>query len=208
MSSRGMRRMQVPGALVIAGILVSGCSKPPSAEIEAADAAIQTAMQAGALEYAPESVGPMTDLRSELEAELAVQAEKWAPTRSYDLALDLSLQVKAAAERANSDAVETKETVRMETATLLEEVKIALQDVQTMLASAPTGKGTAADLAALNADLTSAAATLGEGEAAFAEGRYLEAKTKVLAVQAGTQSVKAAIEAATQARGTRRGLDS
>lgn len=208
MTIRGKPRWQVVPILAVAGLFVSGCAKVPNDEIEAANAAMGNAMQAGAEEYALEAVGSMRDLRAELDTELAVQSEKWAMTRSYDRARELAFQVTTAAEAAGADAAAAKEAVRQETSVLLEEVKVALQEVQTMLASAPTGKGTAADLAALGADLDSAVVTLGEGEAAFAEGRYLEAKTKVLAVQAGAQSVRTAIEAALQARNTRRGMES
>lgn len=186
-------------------LLVYGCAKAPTLEMDAADQAITNAVGAGAEEYAPESLGRARDLRAELETELTLQQEKMYLTRSYDHALDLANQIKAAGDRATSDAVAGKESARQETSALLAEVKVALADVQAMLAKAPTGKGTAADLAALQEDIDSAVAILGESEAAFAEGRYLEAKSKVMAVKSGTESVKAAIDAAIQARTGRRG---
>jgi len=200
MLSRGIPRLQVLTALALVGFAVSGCAKPPAVEIEAADAAMGNAISAEAQEYAPEALGPVRDLRAQLDAELALQSEKWAVTRSYDRTLELTSQVKAAADETATAAAEAKETVRNETTVLLAEVKVALEEVQSLLANAPKGKGTAADLAALNADLDSAGLILGEGEVALGEGKFLVAKTKLLSVQSGVEGVRAAIDAAVQAR--------
>lgn len=194
--------------LAVAGLGVAGCSKPPSAEIDMADAALAAAATAGAEEYAPGAIGSVRDLRAQLDAELELQATKSSFTRSYDHALELANQVKAGSDAAASEAATAKETVRQETAVLLEEVKVALDEVQGMLATAPRGKGSAMDLAALQSDLDGAKASLLEGETALTEGRFLEAKTKVLAVQSVAQSVRTAIESATLAQTTRRSTGS
>lgn len=188
-------------ALTLSSFAASGCSSPPTVEIEAADAALAAALTAGAEEYAPASIGAVRDLRSQLDAELAIQADKFALTRSYDHATELATQISAAAESSAVEAGRYKEEVRQETAVLLEEVRVALTEAQGMLARAPRGKGSAVDLAAMRVDLDSAAATLAAGEVAMSEGRYLEAQAKVLAVQSSAQAVKSAIEAARRARG-------
>lgn len=190
--------------LALAGLGVAGCSKPPAAEIEVADAAITAAVGAGAEEYAAGSLGSVRDLRAQLDSELALQGGKSSLTRSYDHALELATQVTTAANAAASEAAASKEAVRQETTALLEQVRVALTEVQGMLAAAPRGKGTAMDLAALQADLDAASTSLLESETALEEGRYLEAKTKVVAVQHAAQSVKTAIETATQAQVVRR----
>ena len=187
-------------ALAVTSLTLSACSKPPTVEMEAADAAMAAAVSAGAEEYASASMASARDLQAELTAELGIQADKSALTRSYDHATDLAIQLKAAADQTATEAASTKEQVRQEPTALLAEVKLALTEVQGMLATAPRGKGSATDLAAFQADLDSAAVTLAEGETAIAEGRYLDAKTKVLAVQSSTQSVKSAIETAARAR--------
>ena len=202
MSSRGMPRLQVLSAVALLGLLASGCAKPPTVEIEAADAAMGNAMNAEAQEYAPEAMGPIRDLRAQLDAELALQGEKWAVTRSYDRAIELASQIEVAAKETATEAAQAKETVRNETTVLLAEVKVVLEEVQALLAKAPTGKGSAADLAALKADLDSAALILGESEADLVGGKYLEAKTKLLSVQSGVEGVRAAIDAAVLARRT------
>jgi hypothetical protein len=190
--------------LALAGLGVAGCSKPPSAEIGAADAAITAAVSAGAEEYAAASLGSVRDLRAQLESELALQGGKFSLTRSYDHALELATEVTTAANSAASEATTSKEAVRQETTALLEQVRLALNEVQGMLATAPMGKGTAMDVAALQADLDAARTSLTESETALAEGRYLEAKTKVVAVQSAAQSVRTAIETARQAQTIRR----
>lgn len=192
-------------SLVVAGVVVAACSKVPVADMDAAAAATEAAVTAGAEEYATASYASVQDLKAQLDAELELQGGKFFLTRSYDHARELAVQMKTGAEAAAAEAVEAKEAVRQETTVLLDEVKVALEEVQVMLASAPTGKGSAADLAALRADLDSAKAMLVEGEAAFGEGRYMEAKTKITAVKSGAQAVRSAIEMAAQARTVRRG---
>ena len=192
-------------SLALVGVVLSGCSKPPSSELETAEAAMSAAVDSGAEEYAPASLAAIRDLKAQLDTEMGIQAEKFALTRSYDHAQELALQMKAGADAAAAEAIQGKETVRQETTVLLQEVKVALDEVQALLVAAPRGKGSAVDLAALQGDLDSAKATLIEGETAFGEGQYLVAKTKIMAVQSGTQAVKSAIEAAIQARTGRAG---
>lgn len=193
-------RGRVVLALGLSGMVLSGCSKPPAAQIEAADAALAAAVADGAEQYATASLGSVRDLRAQLDAELALQSEKFALTRSYDHAQELATQIATAAGEASAETARVKEEVRTETTALLSEVKVALAEVQEMLRTAPRGKGSAMDLAALQADLDSASATLVEGETALNEGRYMDAKAKVLAVQSGTQAVRTAIESAIRGR--------
>ncbi len=200
MSSSILPWARAVAAFAFMGIVVSGCAKAPAAEIEAADAALSAAVAAEAEAYAPAALGSVRDLRAQLDAELTLQGEKFALTRSYDHALELANQIKTAADQTAGEAASTKEAVRQETAVLIDEVKLALQDVQTMLTRAPRGKGSAMDLAALQTDLDTASATIVEGETAFAEGKFMEAKSKLEAAQAGIGGVKTAIETAIQAR--------
>ena len=186
--------------LGVSGLVLCACSKAPTTEIAAADSAMALAVEAGVEEYAPVAYGSAQDLRAQLDAELGIQSEKFALTRSYDHALELANQIKTAADEAAGETALRKEEVRVETTVLLAEVKVALADVQTMHATAPRGKGSAMDLAALKADLDSAAVVLAEGETALNEGRFLEAQTKVLAAQSGALSVRSAIEAAIRGR--------
>jgi hypothetical protein len=182
------------------GMAVSGCAQPPATEVQAADDALASAIASGAEEYASASLASAQDLRAELDAEMAIQAEKFALTRSYDRATELADQARGAAEVAASETVRVKEEVRVETVGLMSEVKVALADVQEMLRTAPRGKGSAMDLVALQADLDSVSKTLSEGEVALNEGRYMEAKAKVMAGRSGTEGVRAAIESAVRTR--------
>jgi hypothetical protein len=177
-----------------------GCAKPPSADIEAADVALNAAVTAEAEAYAPAALGSVRDLQAQLDAELALQSEKSFLTRSYGHAQELATQIKTAADQATTEAAANKEVVRQETAVLADQVKMALQDVQALLTRAPRGKGSAMDLAALQSDLDSAAAGIAESETAFAEGKFMEAKSKLEAAKAGVDGVKTAIDLAVQAR--------
>jgi hypothetical protein len=192
-------------SLALAGMVLSGCSKPPSADLEAATAALASATAAEAQEYAQASFAGIEDLQAQLDSELKIQSEKSAFTRSYDHAKELATEIKANADAVAMEAVQAKESVHMETTALLQEVKLSMEEVQTMLTTAPKGKGSAMDLAALQGDLDTAKATLAEGEAEFNNGKYMVAKTKILAAQSGAQTVKSAIETAISARSGRAG---
>jgi hypothetical protein len=139
---------------------------------------------------------------------MAIQSEKFALTRSYDNAMELATQVKAASDQAASETAIKKEEVRLQTMALFADVRLALADVQQMLTTAPRGKGSAMDLAALQADMDSAVATFAEGEAAISEGRYMDANAKGLAAQSGADGVRSAIQAAIQGQVIKRGQES
>ncbi len=205
MSSRYVSKAAVMISLVMVGTVFSGCSRQPAADLEAATAAITAATTAEAQEYASASFAAVQDLQAQLDAELAIQGEKFALTRSYGHAKELATQIKTQADAVAAEAVDAKEVVHQETTVLLQEVKLTMDDVQALLTAAPKGKGSAMDLAALQGDLDLAKATLAEAETAFGEGKYMMAKTKILAAQSGAQTVKSAIEMATQARGGRVG---
>jgi flagellin-like hook-associated protein FlgL len=192
-------------SLALAGMLLSGCSRQPTADIEAAAAAMASATTAEAQEYAQASFAAVQDLQAQLDSELKIQSEKFALTRSYDHAKALATEIKAKADSVATEGIQAKESVHQETTALLQEVKVTMDDVQAMLTTAPKGKGSAMDLAALQGDLDTAKATLAEAEAEFNNGKYMVAKTKILAAQSGAQTVKSAIETAIKARSGRAG---
>jgi TonB family protein len=93
-------------ALALA-ITLTGCGAPPSADIDAAKAALDKAMTDGAGQYAADALKAAQDARAALDAELAVQDGKWF--KSYDKAKELAAAAKAAGDKASADAVAAKE---------------------------------------------------------------------------------------------------
>ena len=87
--------------------LVAGCGAPPTAEVDAAKAAVDRAATERAGQYAAESLKAAEDARAALDAELKAQEGKWV--KSYDRTQELAVAAKAAGDKAVADASAGKE---------------------------------------------------------------------------------------------------
>ena len=100
----------IAGFLAIAlglALTVTGCAAPPAAEVDAAKAAVDTAVTGGADQYAAESLKAAQDARAALDAELAAQDAKWF--KSYDRTRELAVAAKAAGDKAAADALAARQ---------------------------------------------------------------------------------------------------
>jgi TonB family protein len=88
--------------------IVTGCSAPPTADVDAAKAAVDQAQTDRADQYAPESLRVAQDAWSALDAERTAQEGKWV--KSYDRTRELAIVAKAAGDKAAADAVAGKAT--------------------------------------------------------------------------------------------------
>jgi hypothetical protein len=199
-----MRINWIVCAMAVMTLFVTGCSKAPQADIDAAKAALEQAAVAEANVYASEHYAAAEDAMKQLEAELTVQEEKSSLFRRYGKAKELAAEVKTAGEAAAAAAVSGKEKVQGEAMQTLTATRELLAEVQEMLAKAPTGKGTRADLAAMKADVEGVQTALDEADAAFAAGGYMEAQTGAEAAREVLEQVKADITAAIEARSAAR----
>jgi protein TonB len=88
-------------------VTAAGCGAPPSADIDAARAAVDKAMTEGAGQYAAGALKAAEDARAALDAELKAQEGKWF--KSYDKARELAAAAKAAGDKASADAIAAKQ---------------------------------------------------------------------------------------------------
>jgi TonB family protein len=88
-------------------ITITGCASPPSADVDAAKAAVDKAGNDRADQYAAESLRAAQDARAALDAELKAQEGKWI--KSYDKTKELAVAAKTAGDKAAADAVAAKE---------------------------------------------------------------------------------------------------
>jgi TonB family protein len=88
-------------------LLATGCAAPPTAEMDAARAAVDKAVTDHADQYAAESFKVAQEARAALEAELTAQEGKWF--KSYDRTRQLAIAAKEAGDRAAADAVAAKQ---------------------------------------------------------------------------------------------------
>jgi hypothetical protein len=192
--------------LILVGLaMVMGCAKPPVAEIEAAKASIQAAVDAGAGDYAAASLREAQNAVASLEAEVQAQAKKFALMRSYKQAATLAANAKAAGEKAKADAEAGKAQAKADAEALLAQAKTALEEATAALKAAPKGKGTEMDIKAMENDLMTVGTQIAEGEAAHAAGKYLESKAKFEAALNASNNVKNMVEQAKAAKAAARG---
>jgi len=177
-----------------------GCAQPPTADIEAANLALDEARQAQAAEYAPQTWTTAQDAKAKLDVELNAQEQRWSATRTYTIVRQLAQDTKAIAERSRDEAIAGKDKAKTEATTMMAEAQAAVDRAQAAVASAPRGKGTEADLASLKSDTASLGDTLAEMRKSFDGGQYNEAKVKAQAAIDAAKQVEAEIEKAKSQR--------
>lgn len=190
-------KLVVPALLLLVAV---GCAEPPTAEIDAARQAHEAAKAAEAETYAPEDLARVADAQKRLDAELALQEEKFALMRSYDKAKELANEIKTTSEQAKANAARAREAARNAATQAIADTRSLLMQVEEMLAHAPTGKGTEADLAAMKADLEGAKMALDEAEGALQSGKFRDAEAGAKGARSTIESVQTAINDAIAAR--------
>ena len=117
-------------------ITVTGCASPPSADVDAAKAAVEKAATAHADQYAAESLKAAQDARAALDAELKTQEGKLI--KSYDKTKELAIAAKAAGDKAAADAVAGKE--KADAAAAQKRAEAAAREKARMAAVRPGGR--------------------------------------------------------------------
>jgi hypothetical protein len=190
------------GALVLLfGTMLIACAEKPIQGTDSALQALQAAKQAGAAEYAPESLRVAEDEYQKAQEEIAVQDDTFLVTRNYDVANAILVKVVADAEKAKTEAIASKQLAKTEAEGSVVLAKTSLEEAKNQLAQAPTGKGTQADLQALRGDLQAAETTLAEIAPIMAMEDYIGVKTKAESVQALAARVNEQVAQAIQKTG-------
>lgn len=113
-------------------ITVTGCASPPSADVDAAKAALDKAAADRAGQYAAASLKTAQDAGAALDVELKAQEAKWV--KSYGKTKELAAAAKAAGDnaaadaaagKATADAVAAKEKARADAAAARAKAKLA-----------------------------------------------------------------------------------
>jgi len=194
-----MKRIRLT-SIAVTALTLAACAQAPTAQIDAAKQAVDSAKAAQAPDYAPESWNATNDAQAKLDAEMKAQDDRWAPLRSYSKAQALAAELKDTADRASQDAATAKDKAKTEAGTLIAQARDEYGKAQTALQSAPHGKGTEADLASLKSDTTSIDGTIQDAQKAFDSGDYIGAKTKAQSAISSAQQIQKEIETAKQQR--------
>jgi hypothetical protein len=162
-------------------VLVAGCAKPPQVELDKAKAALNTAGEAEAATYAPQEWQAAQDAMNAVNAEMEVQANKFALFRSYKKTKELITAAETAATGAEQAGRAGKEKARQEAQAALDAVRTALTDAQNMLAELDKckrkPKGFKQDMELLQGNLDGLNASLPEVESAMTSEEFLTAKS-------------------------------
>jgi uncharacterized lipoprotein YajG len=175
-------RAIVPALLLV---LLAACASPPQAEIDAAKAALASALQnPDVITYAPDSLRTAADKMDALDAEVAAQARRSALSRNYDLTRTLAAEASALARAANETATSSKQQVSLEASALLDEVTAAIQPFESRLWVAKRVPRIKLDVIAPLQQLPEQArATLADAQKDIAAGAFASAKAKLSAVR-------------------------
>ncbi|MDR4459539.1 MAG: DUF4398 domain-containing protein [Nitrospirales bacterium] len=183
------------------GTMLIACAEKPIQGTDSALQALQAAKQAGAAEYAPESLRVAEDEYQKAQEEITAQDDTFVMTRNYDVASAILVKVIADAEKAKTEAITSKQALKSGAEGAVVLAKTSLEEAKNQLAQAPTGKGTQADLQALRGDLQAAETTLAEIDAIMAMEDYIGVKAKAESVQALASRVNEQVAQAIQKTG-------
>jgi hypothetical protein len=190
------RSVSRPGALLLLALLTAACGDPPDREMHQAQGAIEAARAAGAAEYAAAEFGA---------AEAALQKSQAAVAeRDYRQALSAALDARERARESAKTAAENRARARSEIDQAIAAAEVVYGGTKAALDAAVAAKVPAAPLASARDTLASARRALDTARAAVEAGDYAAARTGSGGVVAALGEARSQIDAAVQARATRR----
>jgi len=175
--------------VALALLAIAGCSKPPEAEMQAAQAAIDAARTAEAEQYVPDVFRVSSDTLNAANAAKQEQDSKFALFRSYGKSKEMFIRAKALADNAATEAAAEKERVRVQVEGLITQAQAAIDSASAALAKAPKGKGNKAEIELIKNDLAGLGAQFEEAKNNYTAGKYLVARSKVEAVTQKANSI-------------------
>lgn len=179
------------GLVLVVALAAFGCAKPPQAEMQGAQAALEEAKAAGGESYAPESWSKAQESMAQAKAEMEAQGSKFSLMRSYGKARLLIAQAKADAYKAKEDVATGKVQAQADAQKVLDQARADLDAATSAVASAPAGKDSRADIEAMKGDLTALRRTLDEAQGASTAGDFATAKQKAEQVRQQAAAISA-----------------
>lgn len=176
-------------------VLVTGCAKPPTEQIEAAEKAVADARQSGAATYVAEEYTKIEGTLSALKKEVADQDVKFALLRDYGKAEQLAIAAKADAERVKAEAEKKREEAKAAALQAQQAARESVNVALDLVAKAPAGKDRAA-LEAIKADAEALKASLNQVQMAIDKADYQAAQKHAEAIREKSAAVSHEIESA------------
>lgn len=176
-------------------LVVTGCAKPPTEQIEAAEKAVADAQQSGAATYVAEEYTKIEGTLSALKKEVADQDAKFALLRDYGKAEQLAVAAKADAERVRAEAEKKREEAKTAALQAQQAAQESVKATLDLVAKAPAGKDRAA-LEAIKADADALKASLNQVQIAIDKADYQAAQKQAEAIREKSTAVSHEIESA------------
>ena len=170
-------------------LLLAGCAKEPTEQMNAAKAALDNVKAVEADRYVPEEYSALQDSLNAALAMIEQQNSKFALTRNYDKAKKALDDVVTMSDQTRQNAVTSKDETRTDVQQTLAEVNAALQESKDLIAAAPKGKEGRAALAEIQNELTVVESSMNEVTVLINNGDYLTARDKANAGLTKVQSL-------------------
>jgi hypothetical protein len=169
------------GVAILLLAIITSCAKPPQAEIDAANAAIDSVKAVGADIYVPEAFNALQDsLKVAMEN---IEAQKSKLFKKYTVAKE---QLVAVAVMAKDVQAKTEARI-IEIKAEIESLKAEIDSINAvnhkLVVKAPKGKGEASAIEQIKADINSIDTAVVEAAAMVEAGDLLGAQSKLQAAK-------------------------
>lgn len=151
-------------AIALSSLVLTSCSKAPQAEIDAANAAVEQAMAAGADVYLHDNFVALQDSLNAVIAGIEATNSKMFKNFS-DAKVGLANVTQMATDLVQQTATR-KEEVKVEIQTIITEVKALVEEDKQLITKAPRGKEGQTAVNAIKEELTAVETAIAEAEAA------------------------------------------
>ena len=180
---------------------LSSCGKVPQAQIDATNAAIDSAKVLQADVYIPAEFAALQDsmkaITTDVEAQKSKLFKKFGPVK---IKLDQTL---ALAKTGQANAVAKKEEVKKQVETLLADTKKVAEENAKLFKRAPRGKEGAQVLEAMKTEMATCETSCTDAQGLYDKGAYMDAFNKATAAKATADKINEELKAAIKKVGGR-----
>ena len=167
------------GILMLTSVIITGCSKLPQSEIDAANASIAEAVTEGADTYLKDDYLALKDSMRVIMED--IEGKKSKLFKNYSDNVDRLVQLNTMAQEVKQKTVTRKEELKDEITGLISQTEQLLSVNHSLLLNAPNGKEGASALLAIKGELEAIDKTILDTKALVDQGDYLNAIDKIKA---------------------------
>ncbi|MDH5640016.1 MAG: DUF4398 domain-containing protein [Nitrospira sp.] len=179
--------------IILVSLIATGCTKPPSEQLEAAEQAVKEAQQSGANLYAPEEYAKLEGSLAAMKKEAAEQDGKFGLFKDYGKAEQLAASTSTDAARVKTEAAQKKEETRTAALQAQQVAQEAVSSTLQLVAKAPVGKDRAA-IEAIKNDAEALKSSLAQVQTALDKEDYPAAQAQAKAIDEKSRSVSSEIQ--------------